>query len=156
MKTNTFSALAILFFLFIPQIICAQTTSDASIISSDLFFLRTVVTKSNTGPMRGGVAAMVITTHKNDYYSLRLSIRINHNIDTPLEVRLTPPGGRSRIYHLEQSMEPLRTNWFYEYNREIILSETGRYKIEIGNFSKNKNRQKTNLVFDERFIYVSK
>lgn len=142
--------------IFISQKISAQPFSAISIISSNIVFLRTEVTKSNSGPVYNGNAAQVITYYENDYYSLKLSIKINENIEAPLDIKLTSSKEKEKIYRLEENIKRLKEDKFYNYNLEIILQEPGWYKLEIGDFSKNENGTNTDLVFDKISIYVKK
>lgn len=152
-----FSLILVIFFaIVISQKISAQPFSAVSIISSDIYFLRTEVTKSNSGPVYNGNVTQVITYYENDYYSLKLSIKINENIDTPLDIKLTSSKEKENIYRLEENIRLLKKDEFYHYNLEIILKEPGWYKLEFGDFSKNENGTNTSIVFDEIRIYVKK
>ncbi len=156
MRINIFQIIVLFSVFVISQEINAQSTSDISIISSGIVFLRTETTKASTGPAHNGNASQVITYYKSDYYSLKLTIKINENIEDPLDIKLISPKGREQIYRLQQNIKLLWKDEFYDYNLEIILEGTGWYKFEIGDFSKNRNGINTNLVFDERNIYVKK
>lgn len=156
MKLKVFQIIVFFSAIVISQKISAQPISAISIISSNIFFLRTEVTKSNSGPVHNGKATQVITYYENDYYTLKLSIKINENIETPLDIKLTSSKEKEKIYRLEENIKLLRKDEFYYYNLEVILKETGWYKFEIGDFSKNENGTNTNLVFDESNIYVKK
>ena len=156
MRIKTFLIVLFFSFIIINHKISAQSISAISIISSDITFLRTEVTKSNTGPVRNGKVAQVITYYENDHYSLKLSIKINENIEAPLDIRLTSSKGDKSIYRLDENTKLLMKDEFYYYDIEIVLKETGWYKLEIGDFFKNENCEINNIVFDESSIYVKK
>lgn len=156
MKLKIFLIIVFFSAIIISQIISAQPFSAISIISSNIVFLRTEITQTNSGQVYNGNAAQVITYYENDYYSLKLSIKINENIEAPLDIKLTSSKEKEKIYRLEQNIKLLKEDKFYDYNLEIILKEPGWYKLEIGDFSKNENGTNTDLVYDESYIYVKK
>ncbi len=157
MRIKIFQIIVFFSFIIIFHKISAQSISAISIISSDITFIRTEVTKSSTGPVsRNGKVAQVITYYEDDYYSLKLSIKINENIEAPLDIRLTSSKGDKSIYRLDENTKLLMKDEFYYYDIEIVLKETGWYKLEIGDFSKNANCEINNIVFDESSIYVKK
>ncbi|MCF8356904.1 MAG: hypothetical protein K9H48_20870 [Melioribacteraceae bacterium] len=157
MRIKVFQIILFISAIVISQKISAQSISAISIISTDIVFLRTEVTKSYSRHIPGSKYIQpVITYHKADYYSLKLSVKINENIEVPLDIKLTPSKEIAKIYRLEKNIKLLRQDEFYDYYLEIILNETGWYKLEIGDFSKNENGINTNLVFDESTIYVIK
>jgi hypothetical protein len=156
MRLKVFQIIVFFSAIVISLKISAQPISAISIISSNMFYLRTEVTKSNSGPVHNGKATQVITNYENDYYSLKISIKINENIEAPLDIKLTSSKGKEKIYRLEENIKLLKEDEFYDYNLEIILQETGWYKFEIGDFTKNENGTNTNIVFDESNIYVKK
>lgn len=156
MKLKIFQIIVFFSAIVVSQKIGAQPISAISIISSDIVFLRTEVTKSNSGPVHNGKATQVITYYENDYYSLKLAIKINENIEAPLDIKLSSSKEKGKIYRLEENIKLLKKGEFYDYNLEIILKETGWYRFEIGDFSINESGTNTNLVFDESNIYVKK
>jgi hypothetical protein len=156
MRNKIFQIIVIYSAIVILQTISAQSISVVSIISTDIYFLGTKVTKSNTGPIRDGKAAQVITYHKNDYYSLKFSLKINENIKAPLELKLISPTQKEIIYQLEKNINLLSKDEFYDYNMEIVLQETGWYRFEIGDFNERREEEYQNIVFDKRSIYVKK
>jgi hypothetical protein len=149
----------IVFFIavVISQKTNAQENTAISLIYSDIFFQWTEVTESSPKfDFRSRNSSPAFSYHTNDYYSLKLFIKINENIEGPLDIKLSSAKGKENIYRLEENIDLLSEDEIYDYNLEIILEETGWYKIEIGDFTKNENGINTNLVFDESTVYVRK
>lgn len=156
MKLKVFKIIVFFSTIVIVQEISAQSISAVSLISSDIVFLRTEVIESNHGPIHNGKVSYVITYYENNYYSLKSIIKINENIEASLDIKLTSPTGKEKIYRLEENIDLLKKDEFYDYNLEIILEETGWYKLEIGNFIETKDKFIQNIVFDKSTIYVKK
>ncbi len=157
MKLKVFQIIVFLVAVVISQKISAQENTAISLIYSDVYFHRTEITRSSPQfDLRSRNYSPAFTYHTNDYYSLKLFIKINENIETPLDIKLSSAKGKENIYRLEDNINLLSKDEIYDYNLEIILEETGWYKLEIGDFTKKENGINTNLVFDENSVYVRK
>jgi len=73
-----------------------------------------------------------------------------------MALKLISPKEKETIYQLKKNIKLLSKEEFYDYNMVIVLQETGWYRFEIGDFSKSRDEEDQNIVFDKRSIYVKK
>lgn len=157
MRNKIYYIFLIFFTLISIERINAQGISAVSLLSSDIIFLKTEVVKSNNRRVPGSKYVQhVITYYEYDYYLLKVGVKINENIDAPLEIKLISPSEKENIYRVEESIKMLEKDDFRNYTLEIKLEETGWYKLEIGDYTKNTNGIIQNIVFDKSIIYVKK
>lgn len=144
-------------FLLLSQAAYGQALNGISIISTDITYLRTEVTKSSTRHVPGSkYVQYVITDHTNDYYLLKFSIKINDNIESPLDLKLTPKKRNPRVFRIEDKLGNMENNKIYDYELEYGLNDTGWVLFELGNFSDLENQNSINKIFDKTSIYISK
>jgi hypothetical protein len=156
MKTKIFQNIFFSLLIFISLEITAQTSSAVSIISTDIFFLRTEIVKSSHGPIYKGYATQVVTYYNYDHYALKFSVKINERIDSPLDLKLISPQNEESIYRIEENLNLLNTEKIYSYNLDVILKDIGWYEFQLGDFTKNINEEFQNVIFDKTTIYVEK
>ena len=137
----------------------AQDSSNSSIpkvpiIFSDAFFIETVVTKSNYHNVPGSkYASPAITFYENHLFNLKFSIKIidkSYNSIIPLDIKLTSPQKKVKIFHLTEDISEFILNELYSFELEVNENETGWFTFEIGEFLKNK--QDINITYDKTKI----
>ncbi len=163
MKQNnrifTGAVIVCIIFLF-AQTSIAQSVPKVSIISSDILYVGTEVTKSNNRHSPGSdKAAPVITYYKKIIYALKFSVIIREHVlnsATPLDIKLTSPGNNVKILHVEEDISGFSLNELYRYDVEVQLDETGWFTFEIGKFSYGNDQKPISITYDKSSIYVKK
>ena len=148
MKSKIIKIIILLFVVNFSQKIEAQSISAISLISTDIIFLKTIRGRRNV--------SQTVVKYKRDYYLLKLSIKVNNIIKSPLDVKLTSPSNKEKKYRVVDNIELLEKDKIYYYEFEVTLDRNGWYKIEIGDFTNSTNDRSLNIVFDKSSIYVNK
>lgn len=150
MRNRSFTNSLVLSLLFCIQVNFTQSVFNVSIITSEIIFLRT----ERDNPRIGRTVIGQKTVH--DYYLLKLAAKINENIQMPLDIKLTSPYHKEKIFRLEDNIKNLDKDRFYNYSMEIELDAAGWYKLELGDFTLNQDGKYNNIVLDKSSIYVTK